>query len=271
MERFFPDDLKEYIGSHAEGSYTLLDVRQPGEYEEGHLPGAKLIPLPELGRSLEELDVGKTTIVYCAVGGRSRTAAQFLMHRGFQDVGMLEGGLDAWEGGIASGPVEFPMRFLRGDERPEEIVRMACRMEEGLRRFHLSILGRAGDPDFAGLVGKLVKAEEKHERTLLEMLPGEGEREEILRELADKGDTASMEGGLDLQEYLQKNDRFLKSVEGYLELAMMIETQALDLYLRLGEMSRNEFSREIFFKIGDEEKAHMTMLGDYFDRLLEAH
>lgn len=269
MEIMFPDDLKEFIKSHAEGTYTLLDVRQPGEYEQAHLPGAKLIPLMELGSSLAELDRDKTTIVYCAMGGRSRTAAQFLQHRGFRNVRVLEGGLDAWEEGVASGPVEFPMKFLKGDEGPEEIVLMACRMEEGLRRFHLAILEKADDPEFASLVGRLVKAEESHERTLLRLLGSEGAGEGILRELWNEREPGAIEGGIGLKEYLRKNDRFLKSVEGYIELAMMIEMQALDLYLHLGDLSRNAASREVFFRIGDEEKLHLEMLGAYLDSFLE--
>ncbi len=59
-----PDELRDYISKHREGTYTLLDVRQPGEYEEQHLPGAKLIPLPELTDRLKELDHEKPTVVY---------------------------------------------------------------------------------------------------------------------------------------------------------------------------------------------------------------
>lgn len=44
--------------------FTVLDVRQPGEYEQGHIPGAKLIPLPDLGDRLHELDPQKTQLVY---------------------------------------------------------------------------------------------------------------------------------------------------------------------------------------------------------------
>jgi rhodanese-related sulfurtransferase len=44
--------------------YTYLDVRQPKEYEKGHLPGAKLIPFGELDRRLEELDQNKPIIIY---------------------------------------------------------------------------------------------------------------------------------------------------------------------------------------------------------------
>ena len=58
------DQVREYIASHPEGSYTLLDVRQPSEYEKEHIPGAKLIPLPQFADSLSQLDPEKPTIVY---------------------------------------------------------------------------------------------------------------------------------------------------------------------------------------------------------------
>jgi rhodanese-related sulfurtransferase len=58
------DQVREYIAGHPEGSYTLLDVRQPTEYKKEHIPGAKLLPLPQLVDSLSELDPQKPTIVY---------------------------------------------------------------------------------------------------------------------------------------------------------------------------------------------------------------
>ena len=59
-----PDELKHYISQHPEGTYALIDVRQPGEYEKEHIPGAQLIPLPDLANSLNKLDPEKPTIVY---------------------------------------------------------------------------------------------------------------------------------------------------------------------------------------------------------------
>jgi rhodanese-related sulfurtransferase len=57
-------DLRAFIAEQPEGSYTLLDVRQPGEYEASHIPGSLLIPLPELTDRFRELDPKKPTIVY---------------------------------------------------------------------------------------------------------------------------------------------------------------------------------------------------------------
>ena len=58
------EEARAYIGKHEEGTFTLLDVRQPGEYEKARIPGAKLIPLPELSNRLAELDREKPTLVY---------------------------------------------------------------------------------------------------------------------------------------------------------------------------------------------------------------
>ncbi len=58
------EEAKSFMAEHKEGSYTLLDVRQPGEYVKDRIPGAKLIPLPELPDRLGELDPEKPIIPY---------------------------------------------------------------------------------------------------------------------------------------------------------------------------------------------------------------
>lgn len=63
-ENMETEELKVYMDAHREGTYTLLDVRQPGEYEKGHIPGTKLIPLPELLGRITELDPEKPVIAY---------------------------------------------------------------------------------------------------------------------------------------------------------------------------------------------------------------
>lgn len=64
VESWDAEQVRAYINDHPEGSFTLLDVRQPGEYESDHLPGAKLVPLPELADSYDKLDRDKPVIVY---------------------------------------------------------------------------------------------------------------------------------------------------------------------------------------------------------------
>jgi rhodanese-related sulfurtransferase len=58
------EKAKKFIAEQPEGSYTLLDVRQPGEYEKEHIPGAKLIPMAKLKDPLQDLDPEKPVITY---------------------------------------------------------------------------------------------------------------------------------------------------------------------------------------------------------------
>ena len=57
-------EAETFVKAQKEGTFTILDVRQPGEYETAHIPGARLVPLPQLRDSLEELDPESPTLVY---------------------------------------------------------------------------------------------------------------------------------------------------------------------------------------------------------------
>ena len=75
---------------------TVLDVRTRSEWNEGHLPYARLIPLPELASRLDELRGVGSIAVHCQGGSRSAVAASLLRAAGFDDVINVEGGYTAW-------------------------------------------------------------------------------------------------------------------------------------------------------------------------------
>lgn len=84
------------LSAKLEQSIPLLDVRMPDEYEEGHVPGAFLIPLPELPERVGELaDIEGELLVICKLGGRSAKACEFLATHGLQVINVA-GGTDAW-------------------------------------------------------------------------------------------------------------------------------------------------------------------------------
>lgn len=58
------EEIRAFLRQESAESYNLIDVRQPGEYESGHLPGARLIPIAELKDRLGDLDRSKPTITY---------------------------------------------------------------------------------------------------------------------------------------------------------------------------------------------------------------
>lgn len=74
----------------------LLDVRQPSEFESGHIKGATLIPLGALPDRLAEIPKDRPIVVYCRSGNRSARAAAFLKEQGYTKVENLSGGMNAW-------------------------------------------------------------------------------------------------------------------------------------------------------------------------------
>lgn len=75
---------------------VLVDVRTPEEFQQGHLKGAKLIPLNQLQQRMNEIPRDKPILVYCAVGARSLNAARFLSSQGYRDVYQISDGLVGW-------------------------------------------------------------------------------------------------------------------------------------------------------------------------------
>jgi rhodanese-related sulfurtransferase/rubrerythrin len=259
------EEAKEYMAKHREDEYTILDVRQPREYEESHLPGAKLMPLPQLSDKYKELDPEKPTIVHCAIGGRSRVAAQMLSGWGFKEVYNLAGGIKALEGHKAAGPQELNLSLVRGDETPPEIITLAYGMEKALQLFYETLQRQFQDQEMQDLFGQLARVEVRHEERLFEAYqqvePGTRDRETFEAAIVPK----TLEGGFDAKEFLENNKANLQTPPQVLDLAMMLETQALDLYLRFADRCAQAQTKEVLFSLAGEEKAHLASLG----RLLE--
>ena len=64
MPAMTTNQVKDLVREKDSDEYNLIDVRQPGEYEQSHIPGAKLIPLNELAERAAEIDQSKPTILY---------------------------------------------------------------------------------------------------------------------------------------------------------------------------------------------------------------
>jgi len=75
---------------------TLLDVREPWEYELCHVAGALLMPMHTVPARLNELDAAAEVVVICHHGGRSMQVAMFLERSGFGSIYNLAGGVNAW-------------------------------------------------------------------------------------------------------------------------------------------------------------------------------
>ena len=77
-------------------SFVLLDVREPHEYQIASIPGAKLVPLGEVARRLDEFDKNADIVIHCKSGMRSAKACGILKQAGFEHVRNMKGGILAW-------------------------------------------------------------------------------------------------------------------------------------------------------------------------------
>lgn len=82
---------------HQEPAPLVVDVREPREYKQGHIPQAQLIPLPRLWTDLPELPTERPVVFVCRGGRRSSRAVSLLQTKGYTNVLVLQGGMLAWE------------------------------------------------------------------------------------------------------------------------------------------------------------------------------
>jgi rubrerythrin len=199
------------------------------------------------------------------VGGRSRAAAQLLAGKGFKEVINLKGGIVHWEGLEAEGPADMGMPLVRGDETPQETIALAYGMEKGLGELYRAMAEISGDSDVTKLLTRLADIEDRHKEKLfdlyLTMAPDVSNREAFEDNLL----SGVMEGGFTTEEFLEENKGAMNTASGVLNISMMLETQALDLYLRYAQKAEEEKSKGVLYKIADEEKAHLKSLGRLMD------
>ncbi|HEX3629143.1 MAG TPA: rhodanese-like domain-containing protein [Candidatus Dormibacteraeota bacterium] len=78
------------------GKPFVLDVREPWEFAQGHVPDAQLVPLGELELRIGEVPRDRPVAVVCQSGQRSLAAAAYLIARGYREVANVDGGTTAW-------------------------------------------------------------------------------------------------------------------------------------------------------------------------------
>lgn len=87
--------VQDAFSMREEGAF-ILDVRNQDEWDAGHVPGATLIPLPQLESRLAELPQDQDIVVICRSGNRSATARDVLLDAGFSSVTSVAGGFTNW-------------------------------------------------------------------------------------------------------------------------------------------------------------------------------
>ncbi len=95
--RFPSIDVKTYQDEYyKKNNHVLIDVRNPQEFQSGHIPGAKNVPLNKLSKQMKKVPKNRPVIVVCQSGNRSRSACNLLVNAGYDNVTNLNGGTIRW-------------------------------------------------------------------------------------------------------------------------------------------------------------------------------
>jgi rhodanese-related sulfurtransferase len=254
------DDARKYLKNHDITAYQLLDVRQPQEYEQHHLPGAILMPIKEIGSRIEELNKEKPTLIYCHSGMRSKAAAQLLQGNGFKTVLTIRGGIKAWKGLRVHGPETQGMEFFTSGEF-EDACHMAYRMEMGLKQFYLALAEEVDLQSQKDLLHHMAAYEDGHMAMLRHQFKKNFSSGENLENVSE------MEGGFDKNTILTSYGDHIESMEDIIHLGMMFETEAYDLYCRLARKADNSKTRDFYQHMAREEIIHLGQLSRELDKI----
>lgn len=96
MEQFEAINVEQAYSRWKDGSAALVDIRDPQSFEAGHTPGAFHLTNASLQTFMQQNDFERPVMVMCYHGNSSRSAAQYLLHQGFDAVYSIDGGFEAW-------------------------------------------------------------------------------------------------------------------------------------------------------------------------------
>jgi len=256
------DQLREYIRQHGEQEYILVDVRQPREYREKHIPGAHLLPLGELAARKAELPADREVIFYCRSGRRSAAAAVFWANTGQagKTVYNLQGGILAFDGITVS---DFPDLHVFDDSRSiGDLLYTAMDLEKGAWRFYSKVLEMDADLPYRAAIDLLSRAEEGHARLIYGFWVKYRQDPPPFPEVYDALNGEVLEGGQRLDALM---DRLAMSEDPQvriLEMAIGIEHAAYDMYRSMAHQMSGTTMEQPFLAIADAEKEHMRIAAD---------
>jgi rubrerythrin len=124
---------------------------------------------------------------------------------------------------------------------------------------------RKDDAEVVDILKKLREIEEIHKEKLFELYRTLSQDAVDKESFEDNIVSEMMEGGFTTEEFLEQNQPALLTVADVLNVAMMLETQAFDLYSRYSQRIEDEKGKTVLYDIAEEEKAHLTSLGRLMD------
>jgi len=158
------------------------------------------------------------------------------------------------------------MYLFSDDAGPEEAIVTGFGLEIGLRDFYIGMKPRMSSPEAQRLFDMLADIEILHQQQLTQLYTDITGEMITVEEFQTRIVAPAMEGGLTTEQYLERYNLDTERELEILSLAMAIEVQALDLYLRAADASKEKTTRDTLLTIAGEERNHITRLGRYIDR-----
>jgi len=158
------------------------------------------------------------------------------------------------------------MAYFTMASGPEELAGLAWALEEGSRRFYAELSGMTDDKDAVKIFQGLAAAEEGHKSALARLykdLSAEDSRKPSIASVPSEESGDFMEGGIRVSNALSWARG--KALRETLELALSLETNSYDLYLRMGNQIQEQRARLVFGTIAREEKNHLSRLAALLD------
>ncbi|RUM91409.1 MAG: hypothetical protein DSZ23_01575 [Thermodesulfatator sp.] len=264
------EKLKKYMAEHHEKSYVLVDVREPKEYGQAHIPGAVLIPLKEVETGIIDLaDKEKDLIFYCRSGRRSKIAGNLVADLGIpaRNIFNLKGGILSWQGKSLPG---FPrINLFSADADAFSALARALELEKGTEQFYIACARYLEDRRLSAEARTLADFEVVHARVIYRCMkrlkPDIQGFDEIFEEASDN----IMEGGIAVSEAVAK----LMHMEGepctnFSEMALEIEFAAYDLYKNLAAGTKDAEIIRTMLMLCEQEKGHIRIIAHMLSECL---
>lgn len=195
-------------------------------------------------------------------------AAQLLSGQGFSEIFNVAGGFNSWNSEAAFLGEEKGLSLFDGVASVESALVVAYSLEAGLQEFYESMASKVDNDPARQLFHQLSQIEMKHQDRILEQYT-EATGKTVTRDDFETHQVPEMlEGGLTTDEYANLLMPSYDTLPEIIELAMSIEAQALDLYLRASQKAENASGKKALIQIANEEKAHLARLGQLMEETL---
>jgi rhodanese-related sulfurtransferase/rubrerythrin len=263
------DQLRQFISSHAEEDYVLVDVREPEEYGEEHIPGAQLVPLMDLLTGSATPKPARHVIFYCRSGARSMRGAQAFSSGAPDRVYNLSGGIMAWRGETLK---DFPnVKVFEDTEDLQDLLLRAMDLEKGAELLYGALLDPFKGTPQEALIQRLEDAEEGHARAIYGMLQKVSEEPPApFEELYGGMRGLMLESGEPLVKFTAWLASGTADRASVLELALDLELKAYDLYRNLAAKTDDPELKAAFLEIAATEQRHARTVTRGLGQLAQA-